>query len=104
MQKASMKASFFTEESVYTMVHRDEEGRDTDTIMASVKDCSAKGACLAHPPPSVCVPSLPGDNRFPASLLNSLSLLSNPVLSQSIKGSLKLHSRDIQKKSDVFLP
>lgn len=22
------------------MVHRDEEGRDTDTIMASVKDCA----------------------------------------------------------------
>lgn len=89
---------------MYTMVHRDKEGRDTDTIMASVKDCSAKGPCLAHPPPSVGVPSLPGDSRFPASLLNSLSLGFNPVLSQRIKGSLKLHSRDIQKKSDVVLP
>lgn len=90
------------------MVCKDKEGRDTDTIMTSVKECAQpRGRASTFPHigvpaftsgRQVCVLSLPGDNRFPASLLSSLSLGFNPVLSQSIKGSLKLHSRDIQEK------
>jgi hypothetical protein len=66
--------SLFTVESVCTMVCGDKEGRDADTIMASLKDCAQSRAMAACSQASACISSPLSDNKALALLVNFLPL------------------------------